>query len=148
MPKTVDLPQIFLSSFSSSILPFTTRRSMPSSPKRWVPVRMATAIVPVYFEQSWAILSTIGVINVFFGVTVVGITSLSPISLVPLVTSVAAAIANGLCYYAFYGNYNTTATVIAASFADIFWLVWFPLLLQKHSADTKLIGPRSRIVVL
>ena len=84
---------------------------------------MATAAVPVYFEQSWAILSTIGVMNVVFGVIVIGITSLSPISLIPLVVSAASAVANGLCYYAFYANYNKTATVVAASAADTFWLV-------------------------
>lgn len=79
--------------------------------------------VPVYFEQSWSILSTIGLINVIFGLTIVGITNLSPISLVPLVCSVAAAVSNGLCYYAFYANFSKTPTVIAASFADFFWLV-------------------------
>ena len=84
---------------------------------------MSATSVPVYFEQSWAILSTIGVLNVFFGTTVVGITSLSPISVVPLVVSVASAIANGLCYYAFYADYSTTSTIVAACFADFFWLV-------------------------
>ena len=79
--------------------------------------------VPVYFEQSWAILSTIGLINLFFGITVVGITSLSPISIVPIVVSIATAIANGMCYYAFYANYSRGATVAAGVAADLFWLV-------------------------
>jgi hypothetical protein len=79
--------------------------------------------VPLYFEGSWAILSTIGLINVMFGLIVVGIAGLSPIALVPIILSIAGAVANGLCFYAFYGNYNKTATLIAAIFADLGWLV-------------------------
>jgi hypothetical protein len=84
---------------------------------------MSTAGNPVYFEQSWAILSSIGIVNVIYAITVIGITSFSPISCVPLIVSAAGAVANGLCYYAFYGNYNTTATVAAAGFADVMWLI-------------------------
>ncbi|RDL41868.1 Uncharacterized protein BP5553_01847 [Venustampulla echinocandica] len=84
---------------------------------------MATPAVPVYFEQSWAILSSIGLVNVILGFMVVGITSLSPISLVPIVVSAAGAVANGLCYYAFYADYPTTPTVVAAAVADIGWLI-------------------------
>jgi len=84
-----------------------------------------TASVPVYFEESWAILSSIGLINVLFGLMIVGIASLSPISLVPIICSVACAVANGLCYYAFYADYAKGGTVIAAIFADISWLVSF-----------------------
>ncbi len=82
-----------------------------------------SAPVPVYFEESWAILSSIGLVNVLFGLMIIGITSLSPISLVPIVVSVAGAIANGLCYYAFYADYPKTGTVIAAAVADLTWLV-------------------------
>lgn len=62
-----------------------------------VPI-MASPAVPVYFEESWAILSSLGLVNVLFGLMIIGITSLSPVSIVPIVVSVAGAIANGLCY--------------------------------------------------
>lgn len=84
---------------------------------------MAATNVPVYFEQSWAILSSVSLINVIYGVMIMGITSPSPITFVPLIVSMAGAVANGLCYYAFYSNYSRNATVAAAGFADIFWLV-------------------------
>lgn len=81
------------------------------------------AVVPVYYEGSWAILSTIGLVNTLNGLIVVGIVGKSPIAAVPIVVSAAAAIANGLCYYAFYADYSLTHTVVAAAFADVFWLV-------------------------
>lgn len=62
-----------------------------------VPI-MASTAVPVYFEESWAILSSLGLVNVLFGLMIIGITSLKPVSIVPIVVSVAGAIANGLCY--------------------------------------------------
>ncbi len=83
----------------------------------------ATSAVPAYFEESWAILSSIGLVNVLFGLMIVGITSLSQISLVPIIVSVAGAIANGLCYYAFYADYAKNGTVVAAAVADLTWLV-------------------------
>ncbi|KAN0077902.1 hypothetical protein V8E54_006206 [Elaphomyces granulatus] len=76
-----------------------------------------------YFELSWAILSTIGMLNVFFGIMVVSITMISPISLVPIVVSAAGAVANGLCYYGYYANYPKVPTAVASAFADAFWLV-------------------------
>lgn len=80
--------------------------------------------MPVYFELSWSILSTIGLANVLFGILVVGITSLSPISTVPIVTSAAGAIANGLCYYAFYDESNPKVNqAVASGFADLMWMV-------------------------
>jgi hypothetical protein len=81
------------------------------------------ADIPVYFEGSWSILSSIGLVNVLFGLSVVSITGYSPIALVPIIVSIAGAIANGLCFYAFYANYNTTATLVAAISADLGWLV-------------------------
>lgn len=51
--------------------------------------------VPAYFEESWAILSSIGLINVLLGLMIIGITSLSPLALVPIITSAAGSIANG-----------------------------------------------------
>ncbi|KAH6675912.1 hypothetical protein B0J14DRAFT_374150 [Halenospora varia] len=79
--------------------------------------------VPVYFEESWAILSSIGLVNVLLGLMVIGITTLSPLILVPIITSAAGSIANGLCYYAFYARYPTTGTVVAAAVADVAWLI-------------------------
>jgi hypothetical protein len=84
---------------------------------------MSDPIVPIYFETSWSILSSIGLINILIGILVIGITNLSPITIVPLVVSGANAIADGLCYYAFYEKHPETQTAVAAAFADIFWLV-------------------------
>jgi hypothetical protein len=84
---------------------------------------MSSTAVPVYFELSWSILSSIGLLNTLFGVLVVGITSLSPISIVPIIVSTACAIANGMCYYAFYADYPQIPTVVAGAFADFMWLV-------------------------
>lgn len=81
------------------------------------------ATPPVYFEESWAILSSIGIMNVMFGIMVMGIINPSPIAFVPIIVSAAGAIANGLCYYAFYANYSTEPSVVAGAFADIMWLV-------------------------
>ena len=83
----------------------------------------STATPVAYFELSWAILSTIGITNLFFSLIVVGICGFKPISLVPIIVSIAGAIANGLCYYAFYAGYPLTNTVVASAFADVAWLV-------------------------
>jgi hypothetical protein len=83
-----------------------------------------TGIAPVYFELSWSILSTIGIANVLFGSLVCSITNFSQISAVPIVTSIAGAIANGLCFYAFYAEGGTlTSKAVASVFADLLWLV-------------------------
>jgi hypothetical protein len=79
--------------------------------------------VPIYFETSWSILSSIGLYNVLIGFLVVGITNLSPVTAVPIIVSAANAIADGLCYYAFYAKNPTAPTAVAAAFADLFWLV-------------------------
>lgn len=80
----------------------------------------------LYYEQCWAILSTIGIANVLYGFTVISITRFSPVVLVPIIVSTACAIANGLCYYAFYTDISTTHAAIASGFADFFWLVcWY-----------------------
>jgi hypothetical protein len=84
----------------------------------------STGVEPIYYELSWSILSTICIANVLFGGLVIGITSFSPIATVPIVTSVAGAVANGLCYYAFYNDsYGTNNRAIASIFADLGWLV-------------------------
>lgn len=85
---------------------------------------MSTPILPVYFELSWSILSTIGATNVLFGLLVVGITTFSQMALVPIISSAAGAIANGLCYYAYYDDGYTLKNKAAASaFGDVFWMV-------------------------
>jgi hypothetical protein len=79
---------------------------------------------PVYFELGWSILSTIGLVSVLFGALVAGITNISPVLMVPIVVSAACAVANGLCYYAFYLEGNPKdGTLVAAAAADIMWLV-------------------------
>ncbi|KAK4234714.1 hypothetical protein C8A03DRAFT_47020 [Achaetomium macrosporum] len=79
---------------------------------------------PLFFELSWSILSTIGAANVFFGILVVSVTNLSPIAAVPIVTSAAGAVANGLCFYAFYlTSPPATNRAVASGFADIMWLI-------------------------
>ncbi|KAF9877159.1 hypothetical protein CkaCkLH20_05425 [Colletotrichum karsti] len=77
----------------------------------------------VYFETSWAILSTIGLANVLFGFIVSGITAFSPVSLIPIIVSAAGAVANGLCYYSFYADYPLLNTAISSAFADVMWMI-------------------------
>jgi hypothetical protein len=95
---------------------------------------MADVIIPRYFELSWAILSTIGLFNVFLGFMVIGIAGFSMVSLVPMIVSVAMAVANGLCYYAFYADNAVTNKAVASAFADIFWLVGDPIHATVHSS--------------
>ncbi|KAH8735363.1 hypothetical protein BGZ61DRAFT_526461 [Ilyonectria robusta] len=84
---------------------------------------MSDVDLTVYFQSSWAILSTIGIGNVLFGLTVIGITSLSAVSLIPIVVSAAGAIANGLCYYYNFGDYPVVNSAAASAVADIMWMV-------------------------
>ncbi|KAK7963642.1 hypothetical protein PG988_010616 [Apiospora saccharicola] len=77
--------------------------------------------LPTYFEHSWAILSSMGLVNVCFGFMVIGIVGFPPIAIVPIVVSTATALANGLCYFAFYTEYPKTNTIVASAFADVFW---------------------------
>ncbi|KAH7185113.1 uncharacterized protein B0J16DRAFT_414502 [Fusarium flagelliforme] len=79
--------------------------------------------VPVFFELSWSILFTICMGNVFLGCLVCGITSWTLLAAVPMFSSAAGAIANGLCYYVYYQQHPPIFTVIASVFADIFWLL-------------------------
>jgi len=80
---------------------------------------------------------------------VIGITTLSPISIVPIVVSVAGAIANGLCYYAFYADYPTTGTVVAVAFADITWLVQEAgLSFYSYLILTRVLQSRSRVIFM
>ncbi|WQF80979.1 hypothetical protein CDEST_05993 [Colletotrichum destructivum] len=85
---------------------------------------MSTPIIPVYFELSWSILSTIGATNVLFGLLIIGITSFSQIIVVPIVSSAAGAIANGLCYYAYYDeSYSLQQKAAASAVGDAFWVI-------------------------
>ncbi|KFY87972.1 hypothetical protein V500_06650 [Pseudogymnoascus sp. VKM F-4518 (FW-2643)] len=91
---------------------------------------MASLITPpttdtteaIYFETSWAILSTIGLMNVLYGSLVLGITNISPITVVPIIVSIACAVANGMCYYSFYGDYQRIPSLAAGIVADVMWL--------------------------
>lgn len=91
----------------------------------WNPLSGMASVAPLpYFELSWSILSTIGIANTLFGLLVGGITTFSPICAVPIVTSIGGAVANGLCYYAFYNDANPVlGRAIASVFADILWMV-------------------------
>ncbi|KAL8420801.1 hypothetical protein RB594_003565 [Gaeumannomyces avenae] len=80
-------------------------------------------IIPLYYELSWAILSTIGLANVLFGLVIVSIASISPATLVPILVSAAGAGANGLCYATYYHTYDTTPAAVAAALADVLWLI-------------------------
>ncbi|KFA81648.1 hypothetical protein S40288_09175 [Stachybotrys chartarum IBT 40288] len=84
---------------------------------------MSSSSIPAYYELSWAILSTIGLANVFFGATVAGIAGFPRVALVPIIVSAACAIANGMCYYAFYTDYPIVNTAVASAFADLTWLI-------------------------
>ncbi|KAF5558101.1 hypothetical protein FMEXI_468 [Fusarium mexicanum] len=77
----------------------------------------------VYYESSWSILSTIGLVNFFFAWIVIGITRLSWLSTIPAIVSAAGAVANGLCYYAWYMNSGKTKTASAYAVADILWMI-------------------------
>ncbi|KAH7251010.1 hypothetical protein BKA59DRAFT_434682 [Fusarium tricinctum] len=81
------------------------------------------AAVPVFFELSWSILCTICIGNVALGCLVCGITSWTLLAAVPMISSAAGAIANGLCYYVYYEKHPPIYTAIASVFSDVFWLV-------------------------
>ena len=83
---------------------------------------------PVYFELSWAVLSTVCIANVLFGLAVIGIVGWSPFSSIPIVVSSAGAVANGLSYYVFYTDGPLVNTAVALVFADVLWMVRFPRL--------------------
>ena len=83
----------------------------------------SAAPVPAYFELSWGILSTIGLVNFLNGLMVLGIIGFAPVCLVPIVVSASGAVANGLCYVAFYTNYPPKGRAVASALADATWLV-------------------------
>ncbi|KAJ3528439.1 hypothetical protein NM208_g10195 [Fusarium decemcellulare] len=83
---------------------------------------MASEAPPVFFELSWSILSTICMCNVLFGFLVCGITSFTPLAAVVMISSAAGAIADGVCFYANYGDHPDMNKAIASVFCDIFWV--------------------------
>ncbi|KAF2029848.1 hypothetical protein EK21DRAFT_66839 [Setomelanomma holmii] len=110
---------------------------------------MSAGDTPFYFESSWSILSTIGLVNSLCGFMVVGITGYSALALVPIVVSVAAALANGLCFYALYEHHDRTATLVGGIFADIFWLIQEAgLSFYSYMILNRVLQNRSRIVFL
>ncbi|KAF4978177.1 hypothetical protein FZEAL_5422 [Fusarium zealandicum] len=76
-----------------------------------------------YFEVCWSIFSTICLVNCLFGLLVCEITSYSVLAVVPILSSAAGAIANGLCYYVYYQSHPTVNKVVGAVFSDVFWLI-------------------------
>lgn len=89
----------------------------------WSAPASSAIVDPPYYESSWSILSTIGIANTLFGFIIIGITSLKPVVVVPIICSIATALANGLCFYGFYTTYPLVNRAVASCFADIFWLV-------------------------
>jgi hypothetical protein len=73
-----------------------------------------------YFEVCWSIFSTICLVNVVFGVLVCEITTFTVLAAVPIFSSAAGAIANGLCYYVYYIENPVVNEVVAAVFSDFF----------------------------
>ncbi|OJJ35775.1 hypothetical protein ASPWEDRAFT_51750 [Aspergillus wentii DTO 134E9] len=64
--------------------------------------------LPPYYELSWSILSTIGLL-------------LTILIYIPIIVSAACAVANGLCYFAFYTPYSIPNRATASALADILW---------------------------
>ncbi|KAK2765454.1 hypothetical protein FQN54_008308 [Arachnomyces sp. PD_36] len=81
----------------------------------------------IYYELSWAILSSICIITGLIGCLVVSVAGVKCITSVPIVVSVAGAVANGLCFYANYTDAPDIEKVVASVFADVFWMVILPL---------------------
>lgn len=116
------------------------------------------AMAEIYYELSWAILSTIGLLLTLLGVLVICITNLTRLTMVPVVTSAACAVANGLCYCAFYSERPIPQQIAAAVVADVMWMVAFFLSLSLSLVVnncvpilrllTDLIDTRCRVVIL
>ncbi|OHF02250.1 hypothetical protein CORC01_02530 [Colletotrichum orchidophilum] len=103
----------------------------------------------LYFDQCWAILSTIGLSNVFLGFIVISITKFSPVALVPIITSTGCAIANGLDFYIYYTDSPLLDKAIASGFADTFWLVQEAgISFYSYVMLTHLLTGRSRKIYL
>ncbi|EPS37139.1 hypothetical protein H072_9279 [Dactylellina haptotyla CBS 200.50] len=104
---------------------------------------------PVYFELSWSILSTIGLITFFIALMVAGIVRLTTISLIPIIVSAACAVSNGLCYYAFYADNPKNSRAVAAAFADIFWFIQEAgLSMYSYQILAKVLNRKQRTVFM
>lgn len=79
-----------------------------------------------FFESSLAVFSSIGLCLTGVGIWAMFITRLSPLHAVPMVTSTACAVANGLSYYAVYTPASPPQQAVASVFADLCWLVCRP----------------------
>ncbi|KAH6991491.1 hypothetical protein BKA56DRAFT_611025 [Ilyonectria sp. MPI-CAGE-AT-0026] len=103
----------------------------------------------VYYETSWSILSTIGLANFFFAWIVVGVTKLTFLSAVPIVVSAASAVANGLCYYAWYMDSSKASTASAYAVADILWMIQEAgLSFYSYAILSQVLRNRKRLVFL
>lgn len=111
-----------------------------------------------YFESSLAVLSTIGLCLTGVGVYIILVTRFSALHAIPVVASVACAVANGLSYHAFSTTTFGVRKVVASGFADILWpvsssLTAQPLLdqpeAQRHAyVLCGIIDPGDLLVVL
>lgn len=89
-----------------------------------------TAPALAYFQLALAIQSTIGLFNVILGLMVAGILGgFSATLLVPIITSAACALANGIAYIAYHGDYPVVNKAVADVIANLGWLVSATLLL-------------------
>ena len=101
-----------------------------------------------YFEVCWSIFSTICLVNVFFGILVCEITTFTVLAAVPIFSSATGAIANGLCYYVYYNDHPLVNEVVAAVFADFFWLVRLHQLASLVCLLTRSIVTRRKSIAL
>ncbi|KAL2820165.1 hypothetical protein BDW59DRAFT_164778 [Aspergillus cavernicola] len=103
----------------------------------------------VFFETSWGILATIGIFLVFASISVILITNTRALNFVPLVVSISCALANGLCYYAYYTDSAGTQELVASILADIFWMIQEPgLSFYSYQILTHILRHRSRTLFL
>ncbi|CEL11608.1 hypothetical protein ASPCAL14709 [Aspergillus calidoustus] len=105
---------------------------------------------PVFLETSWGILSTIGVFLTFASISVICMTKICTLNFVPLVVSIACALANGCCYYAYYtGGPPCTGRLVASIFADIFWMIQEPgISFYSYLILTHILCRRARKIFL
>ncbi|KAH7120605.1 hypothetical protein EDB81DRAFT_847878 [Dactylonectria macrodidyma] len=96
-----------------------------------------------YFELSWSILSTIGLMNVLFGLLIIAVVGFSTLPSVAILVSVATAVANGLCYYCTYTNNPAINKAVASVVADMMWLVqevglsFYTLIILRATLDRR-----------
>lgn len=85
---------------------------------------MASHVQPTYLATTYAILSTIGLNNVFIGLMIGGIVGECSVALlVPIITSAGCALGNGLGYYAWGSGYPVANRAVAAALSNFTWMV-------------------------